>query len=86
MVEVQTGKKVTKLRNNNGLEFLNDEFNWFCKDEGVVRTKIICYTPQQNGLAERMNRTVLERIRCIMLEGDVPKRFWEKPLTWLPTL
>ena len=34
------------------------------------------YTPQQNGLAERMNQTLLERVRCMMLEGSVLKRIW----------
>ena len=34
------------------------------------------YTPQQNGLAERMNRTLLERVRCMMLEAGLPKKFW----------
>ncbi|KAL5541326.1 hypothetical protein UlMin_044586 [Ulmus minor] len=76
MVEVQTGKKLKKLRTDNGLEFLNYEFDQFCKDEGVVRHKTVPYTPQQNGLAERMNRTLLERVRCMLLEGGVPKRFW----------
>ncbi|KAL5557135.1 hypothetical protein UlMin_039371 [Ulmus minor] len=76
MVEVQTGKKLKKLRTDNGLEFLNYEFDQFCKDEGIVRHKTVPYTPQQNGLAERMNRTLLERVRCMLLEGGVPKRFW----------
>ena len=76
MVEVQTERKVKKLRTDNGLEFLNQEFVQFCKDEGMVRHKIVPYTPQQNGVAKRMNRTLLEIVRCMMIEGGAPKRFW----------
>ena len=74
MVDVQTRKKLN-LRTDNG-EFLNDEFSRFCKDEGAMRYRTIPYIPQQNGLVERMNRTLLERVRCMMLEGGIPKRFW----------
>ena len=73
MVEVQTRKR---LRTDNGLEFLNYEFDQFCKDESVFRHKTVPYTPQQNVLAERMNRTLLERVRCMLLEGGVSKMFW----------
>ena len=51
MVEVQTGKKVRKLRTDDGLEYRNDQFNFFCKAEGMVRHKIVKATPHQNGLA-----------------------------------
>ncbi|KAL5547642.1 hypothetical protein UlMin_002873 [Ulmus minor] len=86
MVKVQTGKKLKKLRTDNGLEFLNYEFDQFCKDEGIVRHKTVPYTPQQNGLAERMNRTLLERVRCMLLEGGVPRRFWGEAVNTAPYL
>ena len=44
--------------------------------EGILRHKIVRYTPQQNGLAERMNKTILERVRCMLLSANLPKSFW----------
>ena len=66
LVENQTGKKIKRLRTYNGLEFCSSEFNEFCKNEGIVRHHTIRHTPQQNGVAERMNQTLLERARCIL--------------------
>ena len=59
MVEVQTGKKVKKLRTDNDWEFVKDELENFCLHEGIVKQKTINYTPQQNGMEERMNKTIL---------------------------
>src|SRR5688572_12242740 len=55
LVEKQTGKKIKRLRTSNGLEFFDGDFNKFCKDEGIVRHLTVRGTPQQNGVAERMN-------------------------------
>ena len=63
IVEVQTGKKVKHLRTDNGWEFLKDEFKKFCLGEGLMRHTTVRYTPQQNGLAERIKKTLLERVR-----------------------
>ncbi|XP_038887099.1 uncharacterized protein LOC120077281 [Benincasa hispida] len=60
-VENNTGKKVKYLRTDNGLEFVNHKFDKFCKSEGIMRHFTITYTPQQNGLAERFNQTIMER-------------------------
>lgn len=61
LIENQTGRRIKRLRTNNGLEFCSREFNMFCRDEGISRHHRVRNTPQQNGLAERMNRTLLER-------------------------
>ena len=76
LVENQTEKKVKKLRTDNGLEFCNHEFDKFCKENGIARHLTIPGTPQQNGLAERMNRTLLERVRCMLATSGMPKKFW----------
>ncbi|KAG8483701.1 hypothetical protein CXB51_023428 [Gossypium anomalum] len=62
MIEKQTGKQIKYLRTDNGLEFCSDEFNRLCKSEGIVRHLTVRHTPQQNGVAERMNRTIMEKI------------------------
>jgi len=66
LIENQIGKKIKGLRTDNGMEFCGSEFNKFCKDEGIARHRTVSYTPQQNGVAERMNRTLLERAHCML--------------------
>jgi len=66
LVETQTGKNVKKLRTDNGLEFCSGDFNEFCTNHGIARHKTIPRSPQQNGVAKRMNRTLLERARCML--------------------
>ncbi|KAG8497386.1 hypothetical protein CXB51_008630 [Gossypium anomalum] len=57
-----TGIQIKYLRTYNGLEFYSDKFNRLCKSEGIMRHLTVRHTPQQNGIAERMNRTIMEKI------------------------
>ena len=75
LIEKQTGKKIKRLRTDNGLEFCSGEFNEFCKNEGIARHCTVRHTPQQNGVAERMNRTLLERARCMLSHAGLSKDF-----------
>ena len=65
-MENQTGKKIKRLRTDNGLEFCSAEFDELCKTEGIARHHTVRNTPQQNGVAERMNQTLLEGARCMV--------------------
>ncbi|KAG9453140.1 hypothetical protein H6P81_006044 [Aristolochia fimbriata] len=56
----------------------SEEFNKFCEDEGTVRHRTVRHTPQQNGVAERMNRTLLERARCMLSNAGLGKEFWSE--------
>jgi len=76
MIENQTEKKVKKLRTDNGMEFCSKEFNAYFKSEGIVRHYTIPYTPQQNGVAERMNRTIISKARCMLSNAGLHRRFW----------
>ncbi|KAL6133479.1 hypothetical protein ACLB2K_065714 [Fragaria x ananassa] len=76
LVENQTGEKIKRLRTDNGLEFCSTEFDEFCKTEGIARHHTIRNTPQQNGVAERMNQTLLERARCMLSNAGLERRFW----------
>ena len=76
LVEKQTGRKIKRLRTDNGLEFCQGDFNEFCKNEGIVRHLTVRGTPQQNGVAERMNRTLLEKVRCMLSNSGLSKDFW----------
>ena len=62
LVENQTSKKVKKLRTDNGLEFYNQQFESYCANEGIIRHIRVKFMPQQNELAERMNRTLMEKV------------------------
>jgi hypothetical protein len=77
-VENQTSRKIKKLRTDNGLEFCNIEFNSLCAEHGIARHKTVPGTPQQNGVAERMNRTILERVRCMLSNAGL----WDKHGLW----
>ncbi len=76
LVENQYGFKLKCLGTDNGLEFCNKEFESFCQSHGIKRHKIVRFTPQQNGLAERMNRTLVDKTRCLLVNSKLPKSFW----------
>eukprot|EP00794_Sanderia_malayensis_P011867 gene11867-biopygen9507 len=71
-----TGRRVKKLRADNGGEYKSDDFEKYCKERGILREDTIPYTPQQNGVAERMNRTIMETVRSIMHHAKLPMMFW----------
>jgi transposase InsO family protein len=75
-VENQTKKKVKKLHTDNGMEFCSHEFKSYCKSEGIVRHYTVPYTPQQNGVAECMNRTIISKARCMFSNSGLNRRFW----------
>ena len=76
MVEIETGKKLKCLRSDNGGEYCNKEFDRYCSEHGIRRAKIVPRTPQENGVSERMNRTIMERARCMRLHAGLPLQFW----------
>lgn len=76
LVENQVNEKVKCLRTDNGLEFCNIAFNDFCKQHGIERHRTCSYTPQQSGVAERMNRTIMEKVRCLLDESGLEEKFW----------
>ena len=81
LIENQTDKKIKRFRTDNGLEYCSKEFEDFCKSKGIARHRIVTYTPQQNGLAERMNITLIERVRCMLLNANLSKGFWAEAAT-----
>jgi transposase InsO family protein len=75
-VELEYEKKIKCLRTDNGGEYTSDEFDNFCQYEGIERQFTTAYTPQQNGVAERMNITLLERTRAMLKAAGLGKSFW----------
>eukprot|EP00963_Diacronema_lutheri_P010241 scaffold992_cov363-Pavlova_lutheri.AAC.1 len=76
MIEKQTGNAVKFVRSDRGTEFLNAELQNFLQENGIQQQTSAPYTPQQNGNAERYNRTILEKVRAVLLDGGLDKRFW----------
>ncbi|GJZ38268.1 retrovirus-related pol polyprotein from transposon TNT 1-94 [Tanacetum coccineum] len=76
MVKNQNDVKVKQIRTDNGTEFKNTELESFCDEKGISQNFSSPYTPEQNGVAERKNKTLIEAAR-IMLNGSVlSKHFW----------
>jgi transposase InsO family protein len=75
-VENQLDRKVKALRMDRGREYLSDEFKQMCEEKRILRQLTIPYTPQQNGVAERRNRTLLEMVRSMMVQANLSITFW----------
>lgn len=76
MVENQTERKIKTLRSDNGGEFCGTAFEDFLKKAGIVHQKSNPYSPEQNGSAERLNRTIVEKARCMLFDAKLDKKFW----------
>jgi transposase InsO family protein len=75
-VEKEAEESVKCLRTDRGGEFNSINFNLFCEKEGIKRQLTTSYTPHQNGVAERKNKTVMNMVRCMLSAKRVPKLFW----------
>ena len=75
-VELETNRKVKCLRSDNGGEYSSREFVDYCAEQGIRMSKTVPETPQQNGIAERMNKTLNERAKSMRLHAGLPKMFW----------
>ncbi|KAK1432072.1 hypothetical protein QVD17_08962 [Tagetes erecta] len=75
-IETISGKKVKAIRSDNGTEFQNHIFDSFCEEKGILRQYSAAQTPQQNGVAERKNRTLVETARTMLIESKLPIIFW----------
>ena len=76
LVENQLNVKIKTLRTDRGHEYLSDQFKSFCDEKGIARQLTIPHTPQQNGVAERRNRTLLDMVRSMMAQANLPIFFW----------
>jgi len=76
MVENPSGCHIKVLHTDRGGEFLSKQFNLFCDKEGIQRELTVPYTPQQNGVAEQKNRTVVEMARSMLQARRLSNQFW----------
>ncbi|RXW18308.1 hypothetical protein EST38_g7549 [Candolleomyces aberdarensis] len=80
LAENQLGRKIKALHDDKGGEYMSNEFNSFCDDSGILRTHTACNRPQQNGDAERANRTMLEDVTAMLAQANLPVCFWGRCL------
>ena len=76
MVENLSETKIKILRSDNGGKYISNEFGSFCKDAGIKRELTTPYNPQQNGVVERKNRIIMEAVKTMIHDKDIPMHLW----------
>jgi len=74
-VENESGQKLKCLKSDNGGEYYDGRFEELCASRGIRNVKTVPKNPHQNGVAECMNRTILERARSMQIHAGLPKHF-----------
>ena len=72
---------ILAIRSDNGSEFKNYTLNDWLSDEGIRHQYSAAYTPQQNGVAERKNRTLMDMARYMLAEFKYPYNFWAEAIS-----
>ena len=85
-VERSTGRQVKTLRSDNGGEYTSKEFALYLAKEGIKHELTTPRTPQQNDVAERLNRTLVEGVRAMLADSKLTHRFWAEALSTMAYL
>ncbi|GJR96805.1 putative ribonuclease H-like domain-containing protein [Tanacetum coccineum] len=80
-IENQLSHRVKIIRSDNGTEFKNRDMLEFCGNKGIKQEYSTARTPQQNGVAERMNRTLIEAARTMLADSLLPTTFWAEAVS-----
>ncbi|GKE48565.1 putative ribonuclease H-like domain-containing protein [Tanacetum coccineum] len=80
-IENIVDKKVKIIISDNGTEFKNKVMDDFCREKGIKREYSVARTPQQNGVAERRNRTLIEAARTMLADSKLPTTFWAEAVS-----
>jgi hypothetical protein len=79
-LERQTGFALKVLRSDNGGEYISNRLKDFCREKGIIQQFSTIYSPQKNGIAERMNRTLVEYCRCMLFDAKLDETFWPQAI------
>lgn len=71
-----SGERIGTLRSDNGGEYISKEFEAYLKSKGINHQLTVPHSPEQNGVAERMNRTLMESARSMIAHARLPNRYW----------
>ena len=80
LMENQSGQRLLKIRTDNGGEYTSKEFFEYCKAMGEARDFTNPYTPEQNGVSERLNQTLVNCARTMMIHAGLPVSFWAEAI------
>ncbi|KAG8499226.1 hypothetical protein CXB51_005742 [Gossypium anomalum] len=83
LAENQSSCKIKALRLDNGAEYLSDKFQKLCEQKGIHHQLTTVYTPQQNEVCERKNRTLLDMARCLLFQSKLPSKIWAEVVNTL---
>ncbi|KAM1484192.1 hypothetical protein EV2_037025 [Malus domestica] len=78
LTEAKSNHKLVAVRSNRGGEYTSNAFQAYCKEQEIRHQLTTAYTPQQNGIAERKNRTIIDMARSMLKEKNLPKELWAK--------
>ncbi|GKV06530.1 hypothetical protein SLEP1_g18415 [Rubroshorea leprosula] len=78
----EAGRSVKVLRIDRGGEFNSKEFPDFCESNDIKRQLTAAYTPQQNGVFEKRNCTIMNMVRSLISKSGLPKEFWPEAVNW----
>ena len=81
LVERMSDYKLKTLRTDNGGEYTSGEFSKYLRIEGIRHELTVPKTPEQNGVAERFNRTLVECVRAVLSDAHLPHSFWAEALS-----
>ena len=76
VVEGESGLKIAVLRTDRGGEYMGKKFKEFLREQKIKHVKTIANTPEQNGISERLNRTLMEKARPMVAHAGLSKRYW----------
>eukprot|EP00733_Pompholyxophrys_punicea_P000254 Pompholyxophrys_punicea_v1_NODE_55_length_4195_cov_3.523671.p1 type:complete len:835 gc:universal NODE_55_length_4195_cov_3.523671:1568-4072(+) len=77
---LQEDLDIRTIRSDNGGEYMSGELKQFCLDHGITHQFTTPYTPESNRVAERLNRTLMEMVRCMLVDSGLNKEFWMEAL------
>ena len=81
--KMKKGVPIVKIRSEHGKEFENEKFESFCNEHGIKKEFSAPKTLQQNGVVERKNRVIQELARIMLLNKNIPLKFWAKAVNTL---
>ena len=83
LVENLSRKKIKVLRTDNGKEYVNNNLQHLCEENGTQMQHYVPYTPQQNGVAKNRSRALKEMDICMMEDKDLSLNIWDEAINYV---
>ncbi len=83
LIENQMNNKLKRFRSDGGGEYINKPFKTFCAEAGIIMEQTAPYSPVQNGIAERINQTLLEHMRAMIFSKNISKTLWLEVIAYV---